>query len=166
MLSMRILAQSGIKRLGRTGGRRPACPRHVNSSLFLPLLFCETRAASNDWQTAPKRPVLNGAEPANTAAAGPIDQCFLVQFSGSVTPLTRLLPCCGYEEACDVTVAPTLPDGRRARQQSIVRRGHMSGYRFGKHPPKHDYRTLRFKDYLSRELAAPPPEMNVLARVF
>ena len=30
----------------------------------------------------------------------------------------------------------------------------MSGYRFGKHPPKHDYRTLRFKDYLSRELAA------------
>jgi hypothetical protein len=42
----------------------------------------------------------------------------------------------------------------------------MSGYRFGKHPPKHDYRTLRFKDYLSRELAAPPAEMNVLARVF
>jgi hypothetical protein len=42
----------------------------------------------------------------------------------------------------------------------------MPGYRFGKHPPKHDYRTLRFKDYLSRELAPPPPEINVLARVF
>jgi hypothetical protein len=42
----------------------------------------------------------------------------------------------------------------------------MPGYRFGKHPPKHDYRTLRFKDYLTPELAAPPAELNVLARVF
>ncbi|HEY3934912.1 MAG TPA: hypothetical protein VGL65_09865 [Gemmatimonadales bacterium] len=42
----------------------------------------------------------------------------------------------------------------------------MPGYRFGKHPPKSDYRTLRFQDYLSPRLAAPPPSHNVLATVY
>src|SRR5438067_11106486 len=42
----------------------------------------------------------------------------------------------------------------------------MPGYRFGKHPPKSDYRTLRFKNYLAPGLAPPPAELNVLARVF
>jgi hypothetical protein len=39
-------------------------------------------------------------------------------------------------------------------------------YRFGKHPPKHDYRTLRFKDYLTSKLPAPAAEYNVLTRVY
>jgi hypothetical protein len=38
----------------------------------------------------------------------------------------------------------------------------MSAYRFGKHPPKTDYRTLRFKDYLTPKIAAPPASYNVL----
>ncbi|HJV59621.1 MAG TPA: hypothetical protein VJ743_01690 [Albitalea sp.] len=42
----------------------------------------------------------------------------------------------------------------------------MTAYRFGKHPPKHDYRTLRFKDYLTSTLAAPPPAFDVLATVY
>lgn len=42
----------------------------------------------------------------------------------------------------------------------------MPGYRFGKHPPKHDYRTLRLKDYLTGGLAAPPAQFNALERVF
>ena len=39
-------------------------------------------------------------------------------------------------------------------------------YRFGKHPPKVDYRTLRFRTYLTPTLAPPPPFANVLTRVF
>jgi hypothetical protein len=42
----------------------------------------------------------------------------------------------------------------------------MPNYRFGKHPTKNDYRTLRLSAYLSPELAAPPPSLNVLARVY
>ncbi|HTP29858.1 MAG TPA: hypothetical protein VMK12_29895 [Anaeromyxobacteraceae bacterium] len=42
----------------------------------------------------------------------------------------------------------------------------MALYRFGKHPPKHDYRTLRFKNYLKPGLAPPPPSYDVLQRVF
>jgi hypothetical protein len=42
----------------------------------------------------------------------------------------------------------------------------MASYRFGKHPPKIDYRTLRFKDYLTSALGAPPASMNVLDRVY
>lgn len=38
----------------------------------------------------------------------------------------------------------------------------MPNYRFGKHPPKVDYRTLRFKDYLTDKIAAPPATYNVL----
>jgi hypothetical protein len=38
----------------------------------------------------------------------------------------------------------------------------MSNYRFGKHPPKVDYRTLRFKNYLMPGIAAPPATYNVL----
>jgi len=41
----------------------------------------------------------------------------------------------------------------------------MPGYRFGKHPPKQDYRTLRFKDYVTSRLAPPPPSNNVLERL-
>src|ERR1700688_5193870 len=38
----------------------------------------------------------------------------------------------------------------------------MPNYRFGKHPPKVDYRTLRFKNYLKPGIAAPPATYNVL----
>ncbi len=41
----------------------------------------------------------------------------------------------------------------------------MSQYRFGKHPPKADYRTLRFKSYLAPGLAPPPSAYNVLTSV-
>ena len=36
----------------------------------------------------------------------------------------------------------------------------MPGQRFGKHPPKNDYRTLRFRDYATAGLPAPPPAVN------
>jgi hypothetical protein len=42
----------------------------------------------------------------------------------------------------------------------------MPGYRFGKHPPKFDYRTLRFKSYLTPSIAPPPASDDVLARVY
>jgi hypothetical protein len=42
----------------------------------------------------------------------------------------------------------------------------MPAYRFGKHPSKHDYRTLRFKDYLKPGIAPPPASDNVLTRVY
>src|ERR1700746_2773785 len=42
----------------------------------------------------------------------------------------------------------------------------MTVYRFGKLPPKIDYRTLRFKNYLTENIAAPPPSYNVLPRVY
>jgi hypothetical protein len=41
----------------------------------------------------------------------------------------------------------------------------MPDRRFGKHPPKVDYRTLRLKDYLTSDLPAPPAEVNTLTRV-
>jgi hypothetical protein len=42
----------------------------------------------------------------------------------------------------------------------------MKSYRFGKHPPKKDYRTLRFNDYLTAKLAPPPASYDVLAKVY
>jgi len=42
----------------------------------------------------------------------------------------------------------------------------MPAYRFGKHPPKQDYRTLRLKNYLTAALAAPPASYDVLAKVY
>lgn len=42
----------------------------------------------------------------------------------------------------------------------------MAAYRFGKHPPKVDYRTLQFKKYLKAGLAAPPASFNVLTTVY
>jgi hypothetical protein len=42
----------------------------------------------------------------------------------------------------------------------------MPAYRFGKHPPKHDYRTLLFRNYLTPAIAPPPPSVNVLTRVY
>ena len=42
----------------------------------------------------------------------------------------------------------------------------VTSFRFGKHPPKHDYRTLRFKTYVKAGLAAPPPSLNNLDRVY
>ncbi len=42
----------------------------------------------------------------------------------------------------------------------------MNNYRFGKHPPKIDYRTLRFRDYLKADLKAPPASVNTLTRVY
>ena len=36
----------------------------------------------------------------------------------------------------------------------------MPAYRFGKHPPKSDYRTLQFRDYATSALAAPPASVN------
>jgi len=41
----------------------------------------------------------------------------------------------------------------------------MPGHRFGKHPPKHDYRTLRFKNYITPQLAPPPASCDVLSRL-
>jgi len=38
--------------------------------------------------------------------------------------------------------------------------------RFGKHPPKRDYRTLRLANYLQPELPDPPAEYNALTQVF
>ncbi len=38
----------------------------------------------------------------------------------------------------------------------------MPLYRFGKHPAKHDYRTLRFRNYLKPGLAPPPASFDVL----
>src|SRR6266699_697527 len=42
----------------------------------------------------------------------------------------------------------------------------MPAYRFGKHAPKQDYRTLRLKSYLTSALAAPPASCDVLPRVY
>lgn len=42
----------------------------------------------------------------------------------------------------------------------------MANYRFGKHPPKVDYRTLRFSNYLKPGIAAPPASFNVLTNVY
>ena len=39
-------------------------------------------------------------------------------------------------------------------------------YRFGKHPAKNDYRTLRFKNYLKSNIAAPPASFSTLPRVY
>lgn len=41
----------------------------------------------------------------------------------------------------------------------------MPSYRFGKHPPKRDYRTLRFSSYATDKLAAPPADYDVLTAV-
>jgi hypothetical protein len=41
-----------------------------------------------------------------------------------------------------------------------------TAHRFGKHPPVHDYRTLRFRDYVTAKLPAPPATFNALPRVF
>lgn len=42
----------------------------------------------------------------------------------------------------------------------------MNQLRFGKHPPKHDYRTLKFKNYLTSKLAPPPASYDVLPTVY
>ena len=42
----------------------------------------------------------------------------------------------------------------------------MTSLRFGKHPAKNDYRTLRLTDYLSAALPAPPVSYNVLTEVY
>lgn len=42
----------------------------------------------------------------------------------------------------------------------------MTAKRFGKLPPKIDYRTLCFKDYLTDQIAAPPPTYNALTQVY
>ncbi len=42
----------------------------------------------------------------------------------------------------------------------------MNTFRFGKHAPKIDYRTLRFKNYLTSALAAPPATFDVLQQVY
>jgi len=42
----------------------------------------------------------------------------------------------------------------------------MPTYRFGKHPPKIDYRTLLFSNYVTSALAPPPASENTLTRVY
>jgi hypothetical protein len=42
----------------------------------------------------------------------------------------------------------------------------MPNYRFGKHAPKVDYRTLRFKKYVTSQLAPPPPAYDALTLVY
>lgn len=42
----------------------------------------------------------------------------------------------------------------------------MPEYRFGKHPPRLDYRTLRFQSYLTPDLPPAPKSYDVLDRVY
>jgi len=42
----------------------------------------------------------------------------------------------------------------------------MTNLRFGKHPTKRDYRSLRLKNYLTSKLAAPPASFDVLQKVY
>ncbi len=42
----------------------------------------------------------------------------------------------------------------------------MPSYRFGKHPPKQDYRTIRLRNYLTAQLAPPPPSYDTLPVVY
>jgi len=42
----------------------------------------------------------------------------------------------------------------------------MANYRFGKHPPKVDYRSLRLRDYLTSGVPAPPAAVNKLTQVY
>jgi hypothetical protein len=42
----------------------------------------------------------------------------------------------------------------------------MNSFRFGKHAPKHDYRTLRLKNYLSSKLPAPTASHDCLETVY
>jgi len=42
----------------------------------------------------------------------------------------------------------------------------VASYRFGKHPPKVDYRTLRFQTYLTSQLPPPPASYNVLTGLY
>lgn len=42
----------------------------------------------------------------------------------------------------------------------------MANYRFGKHPPKVDYRTLPFKDYWKPGMAAPPASYDAWDTVY
>jgi hypothetical protein len=42
----------------------------------------------------------------------------------------------------------------------------MTKYKFGKLPPKNDYRTLRFKKYLKADIAQPPASDDVLQRIY
>src|SRR5216684_7666193 len=53
-----------------------------------------------------------------------------------------------------------------ARQPTQIGAHTMPAYRFGKHPPQHDYRTLRLKKYLMSALAPPPPAYDVLPNVY
>ena len=41
-----------------------------------------------------------------------------------------------------------------------------ASFRFGKHAPKNDYRTLLLKNYITPKLAAPPASYDVLAEVY
>jgi hypothetical protein len=56
--------------------------------------------------------------------------------------------------------------GKRPPNNSVKGEQTMANYRFGKHPAKRDYRTLRFKDYVTSKLAAPPASENILTRVY
>jgi hypothetical protein len=42
----------------------------------------------------------------------------------------------------------------------------MPAFRFGKHPVRKDYRTLRLKSYLKASLQAPPDSVDILQRVY
>jgi len=42
----------------------------------------------------------------------------------------------------------------------------MTAVRFGKHPPRNDYRTLNLRNYFTAALAPPPPAYNVLSTVY
>jgi hypothetical protein len=42
----------------------------------------------------------------------------------------------------------------------------MNTLRFGKHPPKFDYRTLRFKKYIMSNLPDPPDSVDKLTTVY
>jgi hypothetical protein len=47
-----------------------------------------------------------------------------------------------------------------------MKTANLPSFRFGKHPPKIDYRTLRLRTYLKSTLAPPPDAFDVLPRVY
>jgi hypothetical protein len=61
------------------------------------------------------------------------------------------------------TVQHRLPNSQPFGQ---VKEYVMPNYRFGKHPPKVDYRTLRLQSYLTAALPPPSPSYDVLSTVY
>jgi hypothetical protein len=55
---------------------------------------------------------------------------------------------------------------KSGKKQAVKNLPAMVTFRFGKHPPKIDYRTLQLKKYLTSELPAPTATYDVLSTVY